>query len=48
MSHRASLSITVQISTFSTKWCNVKTELYGSTILSDVFGEGKTVNELRI
>ena len=42
MSYRASLSSTMTSSAFSTNWCTDKVALYGSTTVSDTFGDGKT------
>merc|ERR1719446_1055493 len=42
MSYRASLSRSIDSSEFSTSWWTDRTQLYGSTTVSDTFGEGKT------
>merc|ERR1712154_202607 len=42
MSYRASLSITMTSPAFSTSWCTDNVALYGSTTVSDTFGDGKT------
>merc|ERR1719316_286024 len=44
MSYNASLSSNIHSSAFSTSWWNDKTALYGSTTVSDTFGEGMTEN----
>lgn len=44
ISYKASLSITITSSEFSTNWCTERVALYGSTTVSDTFGEGKTEN----
>merc|ERR1719181_2525386 len=45
MSYRASLSISIDSSEFSTSWWTESTQLYGSTTVSDTLGEGKTEYE---
>merc|ERR1719379_662952 len=42
MSYRASLSITMTSSAFSTSWWTESVALYGSTTVSDTLGDGKT------
>merc|ERR1719231_90736 len=42
MSYRASLSRRSDSSEFSTSWWTESTQLYGSTTVSDTFGDGKT------
>ena len=42
MSYRASLSRIMHSSAFSTNWCTDSVALYGSTTVSDTFGEGTT------
>merc|ERR1719240_950325 len=42
MSYRASLSRTMHSSAFSTSWWTERVALYGSTTVSDTFGEGTT------
>merc|ERR1719253_189872 len=42
MSYRASLSRRSDSSEFSTSWWTERTQLYGSTTVSDTFGDGKT------
>merc|ERR1719251_841078 len=44
MSYNASLSITITSSAFSTNWCTESVALYGSTTVSDTFGDGNTEN----
>merc|ERR1711937_271008 len=44
MSYKASLSKRKHSSAFSTSWWNERTALYGSTTVSDTFGEGITEN----
>merc|ERR1712093_138987 len=44
MSYKASLSITMTSSAFSTNWCTDKVALYGSTTVSDTLGDGNTEN----
>merc|ERR1712118_331215 len=44
MSYKASLSSKKHSSAFSTSWWNDKTALYGSTTVSDTFGDGITEN----
>merc|ERR1719262_1516129 len=44
MSYKASLSKRKHSSAFSTSWWNDKTALYGSTTVSETFGEGITEN----
>merc|ERR1719333_159951 len=44
MSYRASLSITMTSSAFSTSWWTERVALYGSTTVSDTLGDGKTEN----
>merc|ERR1712093_311842 len=42
MSYSASLSRTMHSSAFSTSWCTDRVALYGSTTVSDTFGDGTT------
>merc|ERR1712195_165992 len=42
MSYRASLSIHMHSSAFSTSWRTERVALYGSTTVSDTFGDGTT------
>ena len=43
MSYSASLSSTITSSAFSTSWCTDSVALYGSTTVSDTFGDGLRV-----
>ena len=42
ISYKASLSRIMHSSAFSTNWCTDSVALYGSTTVSDTFGEGTT------
>merc|ERR1719164_353762 len=42
MSYRASLSMRTDSSEFSTSWWTERVQLYGSTTVSDTFGDGTT------
>merc|ERR1719440_2431502 len=44
MSYRASLSIRTDSSEFSTSWWTERVQLYGSTTVSDTFGDGTIEN----
>ena len=44
ISYKASLSITMHSSAFSTNWWTDKVALYGSTTVSETLGEGTTEN----
>jgi len=44
MSYSASLSMQYVSSLFSTSWCTLSVQLYGSTTVSDTFGDGTTLN----
>merc|ERR1719377_243685 len=44
MSYRASLSRQNDSSEFSTSWCTDSVQLYGSTTVSDTFGDGTIEN----
>src|SRR6056300_890654 len=44
MSYNASLSKTMHSSAFSTNWCTDNVALYGSTTVSETFGDGTTEN----
>merc|ERR1719504_337612 len=44
MSYKASLSRQKDSSEFSTSWCTDSVQLYGSTTVSDTFGDGTTEN----
>merc|ERR1712139_668939 len=44
MSYKASLSKQNDSSEFSTSWCTDKVQLYGSTTVSDTFGDGTMLN----
>jgi len=44
ISYKASLSNTIHSSAFSTSWWTERVALYGSTTVSETFGDGKTEN----